>query len=134
VITEPGTYCVTATNGTNCTETRCITVNCDAVILENPTQYTVIPILGTPPYSYAWSNGATTQTIVPSSPGNYWVTVTDATGCTSTDHAYYQLTCNAFITYNSDNTLSAEMTGDGPFVYEWSPGGFTTQTIAPTEE
>lgn len=36
---------------------------------------------GVPPYSYRWSNGATTQCIAVSDTGRYSVTVTDAKGC-----------------------------------------------------
>lgn len=39
---------------------------------------------GTPPYSYNWNNGGTTQTITGLLPGDYTVTVTDANGCTNT--------------------------------------------------
>ena len=38
---------------------------------------------GTGPYSYAWSNGATSASIDNLSPGNYSVTVTDANGCSA---------------------------------------------------
>jgi hypothetical protein len=37
---------------------------------------------GVPPYTFAWSNGATTTNITGLAPGNYTVTATDATGCT----------------------------------------------------
>jgi Secretion system C-terminal sorting domain/SdrD B-like domain/SprB repeat len=38
---------------------------------------------GTPPYSYGWSSGGTTRTISALATGPYWLSVTDATGCTS---------------------------------------------------
>ena len=37
---------------------------------------------GTPPYTYLWSNDATTQTITDLEPGLYEVTVSDSLGCT----------------------------------------------------
>jgi hypothetical protein len=39
---------------------------------------------GTPPYTYFWSNGGSTQTQCNLSGGKYWVTITDANGCTAT--------------------------------------------------
>ncbi|MBL0139275.1 MAG: DNRLRE domain-containing protein [Bacteroidetes bacterium] len=45
---------------------------------------TVIPSGGTSPYTYLWSNSATTATISNLSPGAYSVTVTDAIGDVST--------------------------------------------------
>jgi gliding motility-associated-like protein len=38
---------------------------------------------GTPPYSYQWSNGATSSRITHLSPGNYSVIVTDRMGCST---------------------------------------------------
>ncbi|PCI19291.1 hypothetical protein COB64_03940 [Candidatus Wolfebacteria bacterium] len=49
---------------------------------------TVNPIMGLPPYSYAWSNGDTTQTITGLSGGVYFVTVSDALGCVAPSNLF----------------------------------------------
>ncbi|OYX84977.1 MAG: hypothetical protein B7Y83_06360 [Flavobacteriales bacterium 32-34-25] len=40
---------------------------------------------GTPPFTYAWSNGARTEDLINLPPDNYIITVTDANGCKATD-------------------------------------------------
>jgi gliding motility-associated-like protein len=47
--------------------------------------------------SYLWSNGALTQTISITNPGTYWVTLTNAKGCSITD------TIHAILIQNIDN-------------------------------
>jgi hypothetical protein len=47
---------------------------------------------GVPAYTYSWSNGATTQNVSPVLPGNYVVTVTDASNC--------QASANIFVPSN----------------------------------
>jgi hypothetical protein len=47
---------------------------------------------GIPAYSYDWSNAATTQNITALGAGNYFVTVTDSVGCSST--ASFNVTSN----------------------------------------
>jgi hypothetical protein len=49
---------------------------------------TIDPTAGTPPYQFQWSTGGTTQMIESLAAGIYTATVTDAVGCSGTDHAY----------------------------------------------
>jgi hypothetical protein len=44
-----------------------------------------LPAGGNAPYTYAWSNGDTLQTISTLLPGDYFVTITDAMGCSLID-------------------------------------------------
>ncbi|HUR29976.1 MAG TPA: hypothetical protein VMZ69_01020, partial [Saprospiraceae bacterium] len=47
-------------------------------------QLTAVPVQGTAPYSFIWETGETTQTIlIPLALGDYMLTMTDASGCTS---------------------------------------------------
>ncbi|OWY20898.1 T9SS C-terminal target domain-containing protein [Sphingobacteriales bacterium UPWRP_1] len=94
---QPGTYSVTVTDETGCTATQQATIlllqqlNCSATGTDvscygqNNGTATAITQGGNPPFSYAWSgsNGYTGngQTITGLAPGNYSVTVTDASGC-----------------------------------------------------
>ena len=54
-----------------------------ASIIQNGGVITANGFSGTPPYSYVWSTGQSTQDIVPTVGGSYSVVVTDANGCVS---------------------------------------------------
>jgi len=94
---------------------------------------------GTTPYSYSWSNGASTLTITGLAGGTYTVTITDASSCT--DIASVTLTApsspNVSATSTppsgcgtSDGTATANVTGGStPYTYNWSNGG-TTSSIS----
>ncbi len=98
----PGTYiaCVTMYDSLNqsCTSTFCDTITVTGTIICNMTVganlYSAASCStcsdgaayanvsgGTAPYTYAWSNSATTQTATQLAVGNYTVCVTDANGC-----------------------------------------------------
>ncbi len=86
-----GSYMVTDVNGCS-TSTPPITVNEPSAIVGTVVNIThntggnngainVSVVGGTPPYSYSWSNGATTQDINQLAAGLYTLTITDAKGC-----------------------------------------------------
>ncbi len=90
---------------------------------------------GTPPYSYTWSTGATTQTVTCLLPcTNYIVTVSDASGCQKVDTMVQtpSLVMNTSIFPSGQCLGSYDATvsptgGVPPYVYLWSTGP-TTQT------
>ncbi len=87
-----GTYTVTVTDDNGCTTTTIVEIPEPPSLTITPTPdtcglnvgtATVIATGGTPGYTYLWSNGDTTQTIINLNAGDYTVTVTDAIGLTS---------------------------------------------------
>lgn len=90
---------------------------------------------GTGPYSYAWSNGATTAAVSGLPAGTYTVSITDASGCSTTKTAtltipvitatlpvIQDVTCNG----GNDGSINVAGTGGAlPYSYQWSSGGNT---------
>lgn len=93
---------------------------------------------GTPSFSYAWSNGATTQDLTNIGPGIYNVTVTDNNGCTENSNFSVNGANGITITSTQNNILctgdangSIDLTvsgGTGIYNYSWSNGS-TQQDI-----
>lgn len=91
-----GNYTVTATDANGNTGTLVVNISQPGSLAANVTgvdetsssanngSATSAPTGGTQPYSYHWSNNATTATISNLDSGTYGVTVTDANGCTTT--------------------------------------------------
>src|SRR5262249_25248606 len=88
---------------------------------------------GVSPYTYNWSNSATTQTISGLAPGTYCVTITDAEGCTGTDCTSVNqpgaiellMTCvhNQCIDQCEGKIFITVIGGTPPYNYHWSNGG-----------
>jgi len=87
-----GTYCVTVTDSNGCSDSTCFVV--DSTIVSGPMVVTntitnltcfgdssgtidLEVIGGVPPYTYAWSNGSTSQDLTGLSGGSYTVTIND---------------------------------------------------------
>jgi uncharacterized repeat protein (TIGR01451 family) len=92
-----GTYTVTV-SANGCSATTSVTITqptaltasiinvaqptCSGGVSADNGGATVSPVGGTMPYTYLWTNGATTATISNLAPGTYSVTVTDLNNCT----------------------------------------------------
>lgn len=91
---------------------------------------------GTSPYTYVWSNGATTQDLNGISAGVYIVTVTDHKGCNLNAMVTITqpplLTCNISVVNincfsGSNGSASVSVSGGtGPYQYLWSNGNTTS--------
>ncbi len=146
-------YTITVTDAGGCTEVESFgpdpcdfftaSINVDSngtaaiILLANPSS-------GTAPYTYVWSNGATTNSIEVSDNGTYTVDITDANGCTTS--ASYEYTyiepCLSFMVQvgvaqdstgtGSTDILYASVSGGlAPYAYAWSTGE-TTYSIVPS--
>jgi hypothetical protein len=146
-----GTYTVTVTDNDTNSFTETFVVNEPSEIslsstITPPTNGTTndgaIDITvsgGSMPYSYSWSNAASTEDISGLSIGNYTVTVTDSTGCTliesffvDTIPALDAVLQSGDVTCLNSNNGAIDLTligGVTPFTFAWSNGA-TTEDIS----
>jgi hypothetical protein len=142
-------WSVTVTDADGCILTATYTVSQPAEIVVNggATDETeqnggdgtawAAPTGGVPPYTYLWSTGSTDSLIVDLDPAEYFVTVTDASGCTAVqtltvnpftcvsliESALVAITCNGAC----DGAISITvLDGVGPFTYLWNVGSTET--------
>jgi len=92
-VSATGNYNVTITDGNNCLASSILTsvivnsINTPIVTPSGPTTFCYggsVTLTSSLSSNYLWSNGATTQSILVNTIGNFKVTVTDANGCTAT--------------------------------------------------
>jgi len=139
-----GMAVVTVTDSAGCTFTDSVMVNNTANLTatlqsqqdascngDTNATATVQPSGGTPPFTYLWSNGQTTQTAVNLGAGTYTCTVTDSNLCTATvtgivivePQLLTAIATPSPVLCNGDSTGSATANPSGgttPYSYLWS--------------
>lgn len=95
---------------------------------------------GALPYSYFWSNGATTQTISNLLPGTYFVTSVDANGCSITGSATIiqpppltvSVSQSDALCFGDQNGMASVsvLGGTSPYTYLWFPCGCTSNGLS----
>ena len=96
----------------------------------------VTTVTGDSPFTYLWSNGATTQTVNNIGGGNYTVTVTANGGCSATAAAVVSASGTLSLTTASNGTTCGNSNGtanvnagNGSYTYLWN-NGVTTDSIS----
>lgn len=144
-----GTYTVTVRDNKTCTKAGSIAIAQPAVlsVVATPTNVSCKGAAdgsvslaisgGTVPYTFTWSNGATSQNITNLAPGTYSVTVHDAHSCTPAITAAAITQPNAVLasTLNvtnvscnggSNGAIAQNVSGGtAPYTYAWSTGATT---------
>ena len=143
-VSASGSYSVTTTNANGCSATSSptvVTVNPlpDATVTPSgPTVFCAgesVTLTAPAGLSYAWSNGATSQSITVNASGTYGVTVTNASGCHKTSApaiVTVRALPDATVTASGPTTFceggSVTLSAPAGLSYAWSNGA-TSQSI-----
>ena len=130
-----GTYCATVTDNNGCSAVACATLNnpgCNLTASGSGTDVdcngnatgsaTGTPANGTAPFSYAWSNGATSATATGLAAGTYTVSITDSLACTAT----------AIVTVTEPSPVAANLSAADPSAAGACDGSITAATTGGT--
>jgi gliding motility-associated-like protein len=141
-----GTYTLTVTDVNGCQVVINTTITQPQALSEiinstdvacyggNDGSINLTPSGGTLPYTFAWSDGPTTEDRLSLTTGTYTVTITDLQGCSRTATAFInepvepvQLnTVSSNVSCNGSSDGSATVTpigGTSPYTYQWLPAG-----------
>lgn len=141
----PGSYQVTVTDATGCDKVGYVFVTqlpngLNATVSVTPETCvqgngaaSISVSGGTAPYTYLWSNGATTSSVTGLSYGHYTVTATDINGCPKVKHVYVGRTDPLTLSMTAvqpncaaNGSLQVNVTGGtGPYTYLWNTGATT---------
>ncbi|MEM7106015.1 MAG: proprotein convertase P-domain-containing protein, partial [Bacteroidota bacterium] len=140
-----GTYTITITDATGCSAIDVADVTQPDLLIgsiigtdpvcfgDNSGSVDLTPTGGTPPYTYSWSNGETTEDISNVLGGAYSVSLTDNNGCSTSffisltepsalmtsGNVVLDVLCNGG---NNGTAFMAVVGGTGPYTYEWDNG------------
>jgi gliding motility-associated-like protein len=147
---KKGTYTVTAKDALGCSKTATVNilepaaalsvalVPFDALCDRGNGKVTSIVTGGTPGYTYAWSNGASTSQIILVPSGAYSLVVSDKNGCkanaTTTVKAPAPLAIGMVVNpatcgLNNGSATASVSGGTSPYSYAWPPGNFATPAV-----
>jgi gliding motility-associated-like protein len=145
----PGSYSVTVSAGGACTQTATFNVGdnpnvpninltatnttCD----QSNGSISLSVSGGVAPYTYSWSNGATTQNLANIPAGFYTVTVTGANGCSNSAginvvnnnpviNVNATIIPNTLCNGNGNGSISLSVTPAGSYTFLWSTGATTS--------
>ena len=144
---EAGIYSVTVTDANGCTNVFSATITQPAAPVLGLTTVTsniscygastgslsLTVNGGNTPYSFQWSNGTSSQNLNNIPAGNYQVTITDASGCTTTTNGTVtqpalqlavNVTTQQILCFNGNNGTLTSVAGGGagPYSYLWNTG------------
>ena len=132
-----GTYTVTVTDANGCTATTTVTITQPASAVTVTTQSQNIlclngtgsvnstPTGGVAPYTYSWTNNATTQNITNLQAGTYIVTVQDANACTASSGSTIFTTLSQLPVQILNITGTTILTCTNPTIVLQATGGVT---------
>ena len=148
---KAGTYTVTASDAAGCQSIQAVNILQPTAIVITPSSVNVAcngeksglinaaVTGGIAPYTYRWSNGATTSAITSLVAGAYTLTVTDQNNCTKTASVTITQPTAINLLLSGNDTLCpgakngtalATVTGGvSPYFYSWSTGA-TTSSIS----